>query len=56
MNIEQHLGKITEYADQVIFEVFQKYISKISSKFDLSKPQLENIWKDIYEIHCNNKI
>ena len=37
MNIEQHLGKITEYADQVIFEVFQKYISKISSKFDLSK-------------------
>ena len=55
MNIEQHLGKITEYADQVIFEVFQKYISKISSKFNLSKPQLENIWKDIYETHCEQQ-
>lgn len=55
MNIEQQLSKITEYADQVIFEVFQKYISKISSTFDLSKPQLENIWKDIYENHCNQQ-
>jgi len=55
MNIEQQLSKITEYADQVIFEVFQKYISKISSTFDLSKPQLENIWKDIYENHCEKQ-
>jgi len=55
MSIEQQLDKITEYADQVIFEVFQKYISKISSTFDLSKPQLENIWKDIYETHCDQK-
>lgn len=55
MSIEQQLDKITEYVDQVIFEVFQKYISKISSKFELSKPQLENIWKDVYEIHCNQQ-
>lgn len=55
MNIEQQLDKITEYADQVIYEVFQKYISKISSKFELSKPQLENIWKDIYETHCEKQ-
>lgn len=55
MNIEQQLDKITEYADQIIFEVFQKYILEISSKFNLSKPQLENIWKDIYETHCEEK-
>ncbi len=55
MNIEQQLSQITEYADQIIFEVFQKYISKISSQFDISKPQLENIWKDIYETHCDQQ-
>lgn len=55
MNIEQQLDKITEYADKVIFEIFQKYISEIPSKFDLSKSQLENIWKDMYENHCNQQ-
>jgi len=56
MDIGQQLDKITEYADKVIFEVFQKYISTISSKFDLSKTQLENIWKDIYETHCEQHV
>ncbi len=55
MNIEQHLSKITEYADQVIFEVFQKYIIKLSTQFNISQPQLENIWKDIYDNHCEKK-
>ena len=55
MNITEQLDKIGDYADQIIFEVFQKYISEISKKFDISKPQLENIWKDIYNTHCEHK-